>query len=98
MEKQEQKTLEVDTPRKLLQDLRQIVEQARTRVAAHANSELTMMYWHIGERINREIFGSQRAEYGKQIVATVLTQLQQIQKSLEIVKTHRGTYAEEIDS
>lgn len=60
----------------LMQDLRQIIEQARNRVAYTANSELTMMYWHIGERINREVLGNERAEYGKQIVATVSTQLQ----------------------
>lgn len=60
----------------LIQDLRQIIEQARSRVAATANYELTMMYWHIGERINREVLGNQRAEYGKQIVATVSQQLQ----------------------
>ena len=57
----------------LMQDLRQIIEQARGQVAATANYELTMMYWHIGERINREVLGNQRAEYGKQIVATVAT-------------------------
>ena len=60
----------------LIKDLRQIIEQARGHVAATANYELTMMYWHIGERINREVLGNQRAEYGKQIVATVSTQLQ----------------------
>ena len=60
----------------LIQDLRQIIEQARGRVAATANYELTMMYWHIGERINREVLDNQRAEYGKQIVATVSRQLQ----------------------
>ena len=60
----------------LIQDLRQIVEQARGHVAATANYELTMMYWHIGERINREVLDNQRAEYGKQIVATVSRQLQ----------------------
>ncbi|MBQ8969108.1 MAG: DUF1016 family protein [Bacteroidaceae bacterium] len=59
-----------------MQDLRQIIEQARGHVAATANYELTMMYWHIGERINREVLGNERAEYGKQIVATVSTQLQ----------------------
>ena len=32
----------------LIQDLRQIIEQARGYVAATANYELTMMYWHIG--------------------------------------------------
>ena len=60
----------------LIEDLRQIIEQARGRVAATANYELTMMYWHIGERINREVLGNQRAEYGQQIVSQVSTQLQ----------------------
>jgi len=61
----------------LIQDLRQIIEQARGHVAATANDELTMMYWHIGEHINREVLGNQRAEYGKQIVAQVARQLQE---------------------
>lgn len=61
----------------LIQDLRQIIEQARGQVAATANYAQTMMYWHIGERINREVLGNQRAEYGKQIVATVARQLQE---------------------
>ena len=61
----------------LIQDLRQIIEQARGRVAATANYELTMMYWHIGERINREVLGNKRAEYGKQIVSQIATQLQE---------------------
>lgn len=67
----------VDTSSILLQDLKQIIETARLRLASHASSELTMMYWHIGERINREVLGNQRAEYGKQIVSQVATQLQE---------------------
>ena len=63
--------------RSLIQDLRQIIEQARGHVAATANYELTMMYWHIGERINREVLGNERADYGKQIVSAVSTQLQE---------------------
>ena len=62
----------------LLQDLQSIIDGARGRVAATANYELTMMYWHIGERINREVLGNQRAEYGKQIVSAVATQLQEM--------------------
>ena len=61
----------------LVQDLRQIIEEARSRVAATANHTLTMMYWRIGERINRDVLSNQRAEYGKQIVAQVATQLQE---------------------
>ena len=66
------------TAQSLIRDLRQIIEQARGHVAATANYELTMMYWHIGERINREVLGNQRAEYGKQIVAQVAQQLQEV--------------------
>jgi predicted nuclease of restriction endonuclease-like (RecB) superfamily len=60
----------------LIQDLRQIIDQARGQVAATANYALTMMYWHIGERINRDVLENERAEYGKQIVSQVATQLQ----------------------
>lgn len=37
---------------------------------------MTLMYWHIGERINREILGGERAAYGKQIVAQLAQTLQ----------------------
>ena len=61
----------------LLKDLRQIINAARSRVAATANYEVTMMYWNIGNRINRDILNNERAEYGKQIVAQVARQLQE---------------------
>ena len=60
----------------LMSDLRQIIDEARIHVASIANYELTMMYWHIGERINRVVLGNERATYGKQIIATVSRQLQ----------------------
>ena len=60
----------------LIQDLCQIVDQVRNYVAATVNHGLTLMYWRIGERINRDVLENQRAEYGKQIVATVARQLQ----------------------
>jgi predicted nuclease of restriction endonuclease-like (RecB) superfamily len=65
------------TTQNLMSDLRQIIDQARCHVATTANYAMTMMYWNIGERINREVLGNQRAEYGKQIVAQVATQLQE---------------------
>ena len=76
MENQSNKIVSTPLSKSLVEDLRLIIEQARGRVAATVNSELTMMYWHIGERINRDVLGNQRAEYGKRIVATVSRQLQ----------------------
>jgi len=61
----------------LIDDIRLIINQARSRVAVNVNSELTMMYWRIGERINKELLENQRADYGRQIVSAVSTQLQE---------------------
>lgn len=75
----------------LIDDLRSIIDGARRQVAVAVNSEMTMMYWHIGERINREVLDNQRAEYGKQIVATVSTQLQENYgtKGFDVKNIHR---------
>lgn len=74
----ENNDIKVYNPQSLLSDLRQIIDTAKGHVASTANYELTMMYWHIGERINRDVLGNERAEYGKQIVSQVATQLQSI--------------------
>lgn len=59
----------------LLVDIRQLVESAKASVAVTVNSAMTMMYWHIGDRINRELLGGERAAYGKQVIATLSQQL-----------------------
>lgn len=61
---------------KILSDIRTLIEQSRHQVAAAVNAGMTLMYWHIGERINREILGGERAAYGKQIVAQLAQTLQ----------------------
>jgi predicted nuclease of restriction endonuclease-like (RecB) superfamily len=60
---------------RLLDDLRQMIETARRRVATAANSEMTLLYWRIGRRIQSDILSGERAAYGKAIVATVSQQL-----------------------
>jgi len=61
---------------KLLHDLRTLIEESRSSVATVVNATLTMLYWQIGKRINDEILKGKRAEYGKQIVSALSTQLQ----------------------
>lgn len=34
-----------------------------------------MLYWHIGNRVRKEILNDERAEYGQEIVSTVSRQL-----------------------
>jgi predicted nuclease of restriction endonuclease-like (RecB) superfamily len=59
----------------LLQDLSALIEQSQQQMVAQANSTLTLLFWHIGNRINKEILQNKRADYGKQIVSTLSTQL-----------------------
>jgi hypothetical protein len=60
----------------LLHDVRRLIEEARSAVAITVNAGLTMLYWQIGKRINREILkGEQRADYGEQILATLSQEL-----------------------
>jgi len=61
----------------LLNDVRQLIEQARAHVASAANSAQTLLYWRVGERIRRDVLGEARANYGEQIVSTLSTQLVQ---------------------
>ena len=59
----------------ILADLRELIHSARHRVATVANAEQTLLYWRLGRRIAHENLTEGRAEYGKQIVATVSQQL-----------------------
>jgi predicted nuclease of restriction endonuclease-like (RecB) superfamily len=63
-------------PAQLLGDLRGLIEGARQRAASTINQELVLLYWRIGQRIHSELLNDERADYGKQIVATLSRQLE----------------------
>jgi predicted nuclease of restriction endonuclease-like (RecB) superfamily len=66
----------IPTEQVLFNELSTLIEQSQQQVAAQANSTLTLLFWHIGNRINNEILQNKRADYGKQIVSTLSTQLE----------------------
>ncbi len=63
------------TEQLLLADLSQLIEQSKKFVIVQANSVMTMLFWNVGKRINEDILQNKRADYGKQIVATLSQQL-----------------------
>src|SRR5687768_8674913 len=62
--------------RPLLDDLRDLIRDARAGVARAVNSTLVLLYWEVGTRIRRDILKNARAEYGEEIVPTLSAQLQ----------------------
>ncbi len=59
----------------LLGDIRQMIEQAKSAVAATVNTGLAILNWRIGKRLQLETLKDQRAEYGQRIVSTLSRQL-----------------------
>ncbi|AUV16027.1 PDDEXK nuclease domain-containing protein [Aeromonas caviae] len=62
-------------PPALLGDIRALIEAARKRAASAVNSELTMLYWRIGQRIHTQVLEGRRADYGEEVVSTLAVQL-----------------------
>ena len=85
--------------KELLIQIAYIVENRKNRASMYANSEVTLMFWEIGNSINKVVLHSQRATYGKKIVATVSTQLTvKYGKSFELTNIRRMMrFAERFD-
>ena len=60
----------------LIADIRRLVADARSHVAATANATLTLLYWRIGRRIHADVLTGDRAAYGEHIVVSLSRQLE----------------------
>ena len=59
----------------LFSELSALIEQSRRTMYAQANSATVLLFWEIGNLINKNILDNKRADYGKQIVVTLSRQL-----------------------
>ncbi|MEK7432205.1 MAG: PDDEXK nuclease domain-containing protein, partial [Cyanobacteriota bacterium] len=60
----------------LFSEIKNLIEQSKNNIAISVNAEMSMLYWNIGNRINKEIQNENKEEsYGKKIVATLWRQL-----------------------
>jgi len=44
-------------------EIKSLIEETKSKVAVTVNSSLTLLYWHIGKRINDDVLKNKRAEY-----------------------------------
>lgn len=59
----------------LASEIKVLIEASRQNVAITVNSEITLLYWTIGKRINDEVLGNSRAAYGKKVIVLLSRQL-----------------------
>jgi hypothetical protein len=62
-------------PKRLVADLRKMIDESRRAVAQTVNTALVWLYWNIGRRIREGILKRKRAEYGEEILSTVSKEL-----------------------
>ncbi len=68
-------TLQPIEYQQLLSDLISLVEKTKFQVVSQVNSSLTVLFWHIGDKILNQTLENQRADYGKKIVVTLSREL-----------------------
>ena len=61
----------------LFDEISEMIEQGRCAVTAQVNNTVILTFWRVGKRVNEVVFQNKRAEYGKQIVSTLSTQLKE---------------------
>ncbi|PIP72994.1 MAG: cytoplasmic protein [Nitrospinae bacterium CG22_combo_CG10-13_8_21_14_all_47_10] len=59
----------------LFTEIKTLIDDGRRNVAVTVNAAMTMLYWQIGKRVNKEVLNDRRAEYGQQIVVSLARQL-----------------------
>jgi predicted nuclease of restriction endonuclease-like (RecB) superfamily len=71
----ENKYIEPHQESQLYDDVCQIIDGARGRMATYANTEVCMTNWYVGKRIKEDVLYNQRAEYGKQVLKNLSVKL-----------------------
>ncbi|GHC92630.1 hypothetical protein GCM10007320_42820 [Pseudorhodoferax aquiterrae] len=58
-------------------ELRALIASSRQRLAGAVNAELTRLYWSIGQRLDAQVLGGERASYGLALLDQLGQQLSQ---------------------
>ena len=65
----------INSENMLFNEISTMIEESRRKIYAHASGTTVLLFWQIGRRINNDILDNKRADYGKQIVSMLSTQL-----------------------
>ena len=77
----------------LYDDVCNIIEQARYRVAVYVNSEASMMNWNVGKRIKEDVLLNKRADYGEQVLKRLSQRLKASMAVGGVIRNSNIVYA-----
>ena len=59
----------------LFAQVSRLIQESHARVASAVNAEMTELYWQVGNAINQDVLGVERAEYGADVVKNLSQRL-----------------------
>jgi predicted nuclease of restriction endonuclease-like (RecB) superfamily len=65
----------INNEQNLFTEISSLIEQSRRAIYAQASNTTVLLFWKIGQCINKDILSDKRADYGKQIVVILSQQL-----------------------
>ena len=76
--KEEQPCLADDLTKRddaLFTQVSRLIQESHARVSQTVNSEMTELYWRVGNAINQDLLGGKRAEYGARVLQELANRL-----------------------
>jgi len=67
-----------NSPKHLFTEICSIIEDTKNKVATHINSTITLLYWQIGDHINKQLKQDRKTVYGKEILSSLSLELTSI--------------------
>jgi predicted nuclease of restriction endonuclease-like (RecB) superfamily len=59
----------------IVNEIKTLIDQSKQQIAIAVNATLSMLYWNVGNRINKEVLKEGRAKYGEEIIILLARQL-----------------------
>ena len=59
----------------LYEDVCQIIDCTRGRIASYVNTEVCLTNWYVGKRIKEDVLNNKRAEYGRKVIKNLSIKL-----------------------
>ena len=83
----------------LFDEISALIEKSRRSIYSQARAATIVLFWQIGQRINTDVLENKRADYGRQIVSRLATQLtEKFGRSFELRNLRRMMqFAEQFD-
>ncbi|KAE9530161.1 PDDEXK nuclease domain-containing protein [Testudinibacter aquarius] len=67
--------ISLENSQTFVNEISELIQSSKQRAAVAVNAELTLLYWHVGKRINEYVLQGDRGDYGQQVITILAKKL-----------------------